>query len=172
MKCKVDIENGVNDTGIIVKRRFIPIPMTIEREGQFMNASTKLPFTANKVIGILTTSKVDKPCIDTPPAKKLYYGVSDELITDASFVNLTPGVLYSQLYPPDVSIPHFLEGYWYYAHPVSDGLPFVFGNDFEDYLYDPLTVPVLTEGHCNPEMYSLWSGSYMGGMDITYYPET
>ena len=64
MKCNMHIGNKPYGNKVTIRRKFVPIKFSITGENQFVNAAVKLPFTTNKVIGLLTTSSLVNPCID------------------------------------------------------------------------------------------------------------
>ncbi|GAA4277018.1 hypothetical protein [Aquimarina mytili] len=157
MKCRIQLGNKEDSKGVIVRRKFVPIQFKITRENQFVNASAKLPFTTNKVIGVLTTKQVNT-CNKAPFTSRYYTGITDNQIEDASFLESNPGEVYTGSYPPDITYGIFSEfKWWYFAHPILDKRPTITLNGF-DLSIDPKIVSVSVEGHCDPQEYYLWSG--------------
>lgn len=173
MKCKIHTHNKKEAKAVIVHRKFVPIRFKITRENQFVNAAAKLPFTSNGVIGMLTTNKVNS-CSDAPVPSRVYYGVTNAQITDTRFLDLNQGEVYTSAYPPDVRIQqtNIEDIWWYYAHPVTDRFPYVFGDDYEDHLQNPTQLDVQYPGQCDPVPYYLWSDQIIGFTRITYNVET
>ncbi len=171
MKCKIQLSNKQGSKGVIVRRKFVPIQFKITRENQFVNAAAKLPFTTNKVIGLLTCSKAHA-CADQDVPSKYYAGISDSEITDTSFLGLNDGVFYAENFPPDVVLNPSPNRWWYYVHPIVDRLPVIIENGFFIALEDPVTVAFKQEGQCNPGKYYLWSGQLPpeGQLRITFFP--
>ncbi len=157
MKCKIETYNKQEDKGVIVHRKFVPIPLKITRENQFINASAKLPFTTAKVIGVLTTQKVDT-CDKTSFATRYFTGLTETQVQDASFLETNEGILYATPYPPEVAYGIFSDfKWWYFAHPVLDKRPTILLNGF-DLSIEPKIISVKVEGYCDPQDYYLWSG--------------
>ncbi len=169
MKCKLPSSNKTATSGLWVRRKFVPIQLTIHRENQFVNASAKLPFTTAKVIGVLPVVQVEQECSDTPVPPRLYYGLSDTLVDDDRFLQLSTGTEYTTT-PPDATLSREIYSglYWYYAHPATDTFPYLYEDDFMDRLTDPKIIEVLEEGQCSPVEYYLWSGPFIGYVLITH----
>ncbi len=157
MKCKIDSDNKEHTEGLIVRRKFVPLKFTIHRENQFLNAEAKLPFTTNKIIGILTCSKVDS-CIEEPFTSRFYVGVTENQMEDTSFLETNKGKEFNGNYPPDVTFDIFSDfKWWYFVHPIVDQLPTILLNGF-DLGIEPKTIAVKVDGYCDPQDYYLWSG--------------
>ncbi len=171
MKCKIDSDNKEHPEGLVVRRKFVPLKFTIQRENQFLNAEAKLPFTTNKIIGVLTCSKVNS-CTDEGIPTKYYTGITALEITDTRFLSLNDGVFYGENYPPDIVMNPSGNRWWYYIHPILDRLPVLIENGFFTPLEDPVTVEFKQEGQCTPGKYYLWSGRLPpeGSLRITFFP--
>ncbi|WP_271785289.1 hypothetical protein [Aquimarina algiphila] len=168
MKCLIHLGNKQDANGLVIRRKFVPIKLTIHRENQFLNAEAKLPFATNAVIGILTTSNVQKKCSDVPGPSRLYYGVSPSKMEDTSFLELNPGTTYTTNYPRNVTIEEQAGGWWYYAHPVTDTFPFIVSGDIPATPRTPIIIDVLQSGQCTPEKYYLWSYPFYGYAFISF----
>ncbi len=157
MKCKIQLNNKQGSNGVIVRRKFVPIQFKITRENQFVNATAKLPFTTNKVIGLLTTKRVNT-CTKEPFAPRFYVGVTNNRMEDSSFLETNPGIEFTENYPPDVVLDIY-SGFkwWYFVHPVLDRLPTILLNGF-DLGIDPKTIQIKVDGYCDPQDYYLWRG--------------
>jgi len=158
MYCKVDHKEK-EGKHLIVKRRFIPLTFTVDSEKQFLNASAKLPFTANKVIGVLTCSNTS-PCNDTSQTPRYYFGITDEQMLDNRFLNDTNGIEYTTIYPPDLSLDAVENKYWYYAHPVTDLSPSIIYNGAFNDIGVPIPITIKRQGQCEAEPHYLWSGKF------------
>lgn len=174
MKCRIDQDNKERSQGLIVRRKFVPLKFSILRENQFLNAGTKLPFTSCKLIGMLIGAKVTDPCIDMPAPPRFYYGLSASKMTDTRFLDTHPGELFNDTYPPNIQIDQNTSGneWWFYAAPETDIYPFLFTNEYEDSIGDPIRLEITEEGHCNPETYYLWSQPFYGYMSISFHEDT
>ncbi|WP_299187639.1 hypothetical protein [uncultured Aquimarina sp.] len=169
MKCIIKRENNKKDNnGLIVRRKFVPIKFTIQRENQFLNAGAKLPFTAAKVNALLVTSKVEKKCSDSPITPRYYFGITDSKMEDERFLELNDGIEYNDSYPPDIYVEQQTEGWWYFAHPATDKLPFYQGDGFLEPLEDYKELNLQFDGQCNPNLFFLWSGIHTGTTFITF----
>lgn len=167
MKCIVKEKNkGGNAT--IVRRKFVPIKFTIQRENQFLNAGAKLPFATSKVQALLVTSKLENKCSDLPIIPRYYFGITDSKMEDNSFLQLSDGIEYNGIYPPDIFVEQQTEGWWYFAHPATDRLPFYQGDGFLEPLEDYKELNLQFEGQCNPDLFFLWSGIHTGTTFITF----
>ncbi|MBQ4818875.1 hypothetical protein [Aquimarina sp. MMG016] len=176
MKCIIKGGNNKStyDT-VIVRRKFVPIKFIIERENQFLNAGTKLPFATTKVNALLVTSKVKKSCVDKELLPKYYYGISDFKMTDTQFLADNDGDFYDGDYPPDgFSNGEFTNQWWYYVHPVLDRFPLFIDNGISEELGDPILLEFTREGQCTPDKYYLWSERLpkSGSSLITFFPPT
>lgn len=158
MYCKVNQKEQEGERKI-VKRRFIPLTFTVDYEGQFLNAAAKLPFTSNKVIGVLTCSKVN-PCNDSPQIPRYYFGITDERMVDNRFLEDTNGIEYTTTYPPVLNLQPVEDRYWYYVHPVGDLLPSVTYNDVLQNIGEPIPIAIKKQGQCEAEPHYLWSAKF------------
>ena len=173
MKCLINTADKQEQNRIIVRRKFVPIKFTVQREGQFLNAGAKLPFATSKVNGLLVTSKVEDPCVDEGLPPKYYYGTSDTRMTDTRFLSDNQGSFYDGEYPPDgVFQAPFTGQWWYYVHRILDRFPIYIDNGLFQRLVDPVTIAFKQPGQCTPDQYYLWSGRLPGdGIAIvTFFP--
>ncbi|UZO81373.1 hypothetical protein NBT05_02605 [Aquimarina sp. ERC-38] len=145
----------------VVRREFIPITFTVEREGQFINAEAKLPFATSRVNALLVTSRVEHDCKEGAPPPRYFYGYSDKVITDASFRKLSNGALFDPPYPPDTVFKGFGRR-WYFACPKTESFPVLVENGYYRDLVNPLELPLMFEGYCGPQPYYLWTGELPG----------
>ena len=158
MECKNDLDNKMQQSGVIVRRKFVPIKFSIHKENQFVSAGAKLPFTANRILGVLTTTTIS-PCTDTAVPPRYYFGVSESRMMDASFMKTDPGKVYEESYPPDVLMNANPGKWYYYAHPVLDKFPTILTNvDFQE-IQEPIPLQLSQQGQCSPDNYYLWSGA-------------
>lgn len=158
MYCKVNPKDQ-DGKYHIVKRRFVPITFTVNREDQFLNAAVKLPFTSNKVIGVLTCSKVN-PCKDTLQTPRYYFGITDEQMVDDRFLDDNNGIEYTTTYPPNLNLDAVDDNYWYYAHPVEELFPLILYNGLFQDLGEPITIPIKKQGQCEAVPHYLWSSKF------------
>ncbi|KAA1244524.1 hypothetical protein [Aquimarina sp. RZ0] len=172
MKCIIHNENNKGGSATIVRRKFVPIKFTIERENQFLNAAAKLPFTTTKVNALLTTSEVQKPCNDTPLPTRYYYGSTPGKMEDTSFLETDTGTVYNTPYPPDGFSNGMRGMWWYYVHPITDRFPVHLENGILETLAAPITVKIKQEGQCTADGYYLWSGilPVTGFSLVTFFP--
>ncbi|WP_378182028.1 hypothetical protein [Aquimarina sp. SS2-1] len=169
MKCIIKGKNNKSVNGtVIVRRKFVPIKLLIERENQFLNAGAKLPFTTSKVNALLVTSMVEKKCSDTPITPRYYFGITDSKMEDDRFLQLNNGIEYNSAYPPDIYEDQQITGWWYFAHSATERLPFYQGDGFLEPLEDYKQLSLQFEGQCNPDLFFLWSGLYTGNAFITF----
>ena len=167
MKCTVTIEEG-EVRRKVVRRRFIPLRITVEGLGQYVEKEVKLPFTVNRIVGLLSVVRADRPCREESPPPRLYYGTAASLADARQFFTLSEGESYAGFYPPSASIPYGQSGYWYYAHPDIGLNPYALADGIPEFLVDPERIEVLIPGYCNPVTYTLWFGAYRGGMQIMH----
>ncbi|WP_062055995.1 hypothetical protein [Aquimarina longa] len=156
MKCKINSDNKKHPTGVIVRRKFVPLKFTIHRKNQFLNAGAKLPFTSSKVIGLLTTATV-APCIATELPPKYYIGTAVYRIVDTRFIHHNPGVSYQGKDPPGTMIRVNSGNWWYYAHPNTGRTPVILINGVVQHL-QPIPIHMQPEGYCIATPYTLWGG--------------
>lgn len=168
MKCIVHIGNKKGGSATVVRRKFVPIHINIERENQFVNASAKLPFFSSKVNALLVTSKINRKCNDNPIAPRYYFGITDTKMEDDRFLKLSDGIPYDSVYPPDIFVEEQTQGWWYFAHPVTDRLPFYQGDGFLEPLENYQQLKIQFEDRCDTDAFYLWNGTHTGSTFITF----
>ncbi len=173
MKCFSRLYNKEGSNPVIVRRKFVPIRFQITRENQYVNATAKLPFTFNTLIGLLTTSKAE-PCNETSYPPTYYFGISDTEMVDDQFLNTDSGNTYDSPYPPDIRIESTEGKWWYFVHPLLDRNPYQLGPQGFRPLENPKQLEIHHQGQCLPEYYALWSRpvSASGTIFLSFFPES
>ncbi|GAB3343956.1 hypothetical protein GCM10027429_35230 [Marivirga atlantica] len=158
---KVSIASKLEGEGsekLLIKRRFVPVEISIIQNGQYQTFKEKVPHGTRKVVGIVITH-------DAPDHKmhhnRVYVGsTSDMAINQALVCRLNDDLIGSQpvVYRIEVKQGEKL----YYAQPKRLEMPELKLNGEEDKFKDAVVVEIRDFWTDFKEDYRVWESKYAG----------